>query len=145
MSVRQLIYVSELSPHVGPDCVRDILKESLARNPQMNVSGMLLYINGSFLQVLEGQPEDVEVLYGEKISSDPRHSHARVLLDSERDEPDFLQWSMGFAAITAHDMDAIAGMNDFFTQGHCLTEIESDQTMQILSAFRDGKWRAQLS
>lgn len=144
MSLRQIIYVSALSDTQGPSCVSDILRESTANNSAIHVSGMLLYVNGSFLQVLEGAHNTLDNLYA-KICADPRHTNAIKVLDLEIAERQFQEWSMGHAEVSAIELDRVSGKNDFFSKGHCLTELDSGIVRRVLTEFRQGKWRQRLT
>jgi len=144
MSLRQLIYVSALSPHAEPACVVDILRVSASRNALNHITGMLLYAQGSFLQVLEGDPLTLSKLYL-KICNDPRHTQALKLVEFEIDEREFGQWSMGMARVSVDELQQLDGMNDFFAQGRCLTDLSEGVARRILAEFRDGKWRERLS
>lgn len=142
--VTQLVYMSALAGNQDPSCIPDILKESVANNKAHHITGILLYINGSFLQVLEGLPKQVGDLY-EKICTDPRHKHAVKVLEVEAPAREFSEWSMGYAAIEAQELDIVVGINDFFTTGHCLTELRHSAVLMILQKFRDGRWRRRLA
>jgi hypothetical protein len=48
--------------------LKQILRKSQANNAVNNLSGMLLYSDGSFVQVLEGSAEDVDTTYFKIIS-----------------------------------------------------------------------------
>ena len=77
--------------------MRDILQTARDNNDDLNVCGMLCYENRYFLQALEGDREVVNELYLD-ISDDPRHDEVTIISYSERDEPTFKQWKMGYAA-----------------------------------------------
>lgn len=144
MSIKQLIYVSALSKSQDPSCLAEILRQSIRNNAANNITGMLLYINGSFLQVLEGEPETLEPLYV-KICADPRHTGAVKVLDIEVEERQFSEWSMGHATLSGGELDRLSGKNDFFTRGHCLTELDSGIARRVLTQFREGLWRRRIS
>ncbi len=144
MSLRQLIYVSALAQHADPSCVGDILRVSASNNALNHVTGMLLYAQGSFLQVLEGEPLTLAKLY-HKICNDPRHTQALKLIETEISERQFGQWSMGMGNVSVDELQRVDGMNDFFAQGHCLTDISEGVARRILAEFREGKWRERLS
>lgn len=144
VSLRQIIYVSLLSESQDPSCISDILRESQSNNADNHVTGMLLYVNGSFLQVLEGNRETLQKLYT-KICADPRHSSAVKILDHESPERDFPRWSMGHAEVTTAEIDKLSGLNDFFSRGHCLTELDEGIVRRVLTEFRQGQWRNRLT
>jgi len=54
MKLIQLIYVSAATNRFNPAELRELLRLARLKNQQLDVTGMLLYHEGSFLQVLEG-------------------------------------------------------------------------------------------
>jgi hypothetical protein len=102
--MRQLLYISNTSRNFPDDQLELILEQSRRNNPLQNVTGLLLYLDGAFLQVLEGPAENVQKIY-EKICTDKRHWNTLVMLD--RDAPRaFADWSMGFERLPAHNEQA---------------------------------------
>jgi hypothetical protein len=79
--------------------VQKILHESRANNLRLDVTGMLLMIDNTFLQILEGDRPVVQELY-RKISLDDRHKDVIRILEGDKDERDFEQWSMGFKSLS---------------------------------------------
>lgn len=93
----QLTYASESNvgldiKGVNPEVGR-ILAKSKNNNAQLKVGGVLYYADGYFFQVLEGEKETVQRLY-EKLSTDNRHSHVKVLKEGYIEEAQFNNWSM---------------------------------------------------
>lgn len=64
-----------------------------ARNRQMNVTGMLLYEDGCFLQTLEGPPEKLDALWS-SIKEDGRHDHIEVLSEHIAPARLFSDWDL---------------------------------------------------
>jgi hypothetical protein len=98
----QLVYVSSARTGLREDDLHDILCHARQTNKAMGISGMLVYLDGYFLQVLEGRPERVRALYA-RIAADPRHGGARVLIESDIAERAFPDWSMGFRHASRDD------------------------------------------
>lgn len=67
-------------------------------NRQHQLTGMLLYKNGAFLQLLEGPIGELEALYA-RIEKDPRHRSVSIILCGEA-ERQFENWSMAFENLT---------------------------------------------
>lgn len=112
-----LVYSSVAANPLSEDDLRDILQTSQLLNADLNITGMLLYCNNKFLQVLEGRREDVHNLYY-KISRDIRHSDLNVLLEGTIASRNFKDWSMGFKSIDIASAQEISGYEDidqFFT------------------------------
>ena len=146
-TVFQLIYASAATRELEPAELEKILAAARRNNQPAGITGMLVYHEGSFLQVLEGDRELVEALY-EKIELDDRHTNAFILLRSEDAERCFERWSMGFSRPTEDQKREIPGLNDFLRVGFTKpapgqeTELESrgQTARKILLAFREGRW-----
>jgi hypothetical protein len=93
--MRQLVYVSAASGLFVPEDLNSILATARRVNPQHGVTGMLLYIDLGFLQVLEGPHDGVEYIY-QRILRDPRHTAQKILVDRADSERLFEGWTMGF-------------------------------------------------
>jgi hypothetical protein len=92
--MRQLLYVSNARRGFDQVELDSILMGARRNNVSHNVTGMLLYLDGAFMQVLEGQHEEVGSIY-RRILEDVRHWGAQILLDRECARS-FPNWSMGF-------------------------------------------------
>ncbi len=141
--MKQIVYVSALAPGVDASVVPDIVRVAAANNSRMQVSGILLYINGSFLQIIEGEAATLDALY-EKICADSRHVKQMKLGDSHIEHRQFPDWSMALADVSSADLDRIVRRNDFFARGHCFTELDESLARSVLAEFRSGMWRMKL-
>lgn len=106
--MRQLLYVSNASRDIAPLALDGILSASRANNILLGITGLLLHIDGGFLQILEGDEGAVHKLYT-RIAADPRHHEPRILLDREIATPAFGGCSMGFERPCLKDPET-AGM-----------------------------------
>lgn len=93
MHLIQLIYVSHLC--ADESVLASIHSHAVRNNTAHTLSGMLLYSNGRFLQVLEGERKDVHHTFG-YIKQDPRHDHVTLVSEKEIAEKSFSHWNMGF-------------------------------------------------
>lgn len=92
----QVVYTSSAIRRMEAEDLSQILREARERNERLDVTGMLLYNDGNFLQVLEADDEEtVRNLY-ERIKGDERHHMVITLMDQPADERDFSDWTMGF-------------------------------------------------
>src|SRR5450432_1257585 len=90
-----LVYASTATkPFTKPE-LRELLGKSERNNVKLGLTGMPLYKDGNFMQVLEGEKEVVMKL-ATTIEADTRHKGVIVLLQGEREQRDFPDWSMGF-------------------------------------------------
>ncbi|HVW75528.1 MAG TPA: BLUF domain-containing protein [Rhizomicrobium sp.] len=106
--MRQLLYVSTTLPDLTPAVLDEILTASRRNNAMMGITGLLLYIDGGFLQMLEGDERALRELHA-RISTDRRHWDLRLMLDREVGQRAFPGWSMGFERPCMDDPET-AGM-----------------------------------
>lgn len=108
--IHQVLYTSrETYPLRAEDLIR-LLLSARERNRSADVTGVLLYRQGRFMQLLEGSEAAVRPLYAH-IADDPRHGDIEVLLARPRDARLMHGWSMGYAdAPTADGREAFDGL-----------------------------------
>ncbi|MDX1559605.1 MAG: BLUF domain-containing protein [Marinobacter sp.] len=94
----RLIYFSSVSPDLQESDLDDILSESVIRNGQRGITGLLAYDQFNFMQVLEGEEEAVNKLYL-SITADPRHQDVRLILYEQIEERQFNDWAMALAKL----------------------------------------------
>jgi hypothetical protein len=139
-----LVYCSvAIRPFESSDIV-DLLTISRKNNEKFRITGMLLYIDETFFQVLEGDETILHDLY-KKIELDKRHTNVAKLIEEPIDKRTFSSWSMGYAKATRAELSTIPGLNDFFVRGSSFNELERGRAKVLLAAFREGKWRRRLS
>ncbi len=130
-----LIYTSYAIDPFDEGSLIDLLKEARENNRLVGITGMLLYVNGKFMQVLEGNRQTVRDLYSQ-IINDPRHKRVTTLLEGESPTRIFDRWSMGFKKLSDDDFKNLSGFQDtdeLFLKQH-LTE-ESSLVMVFLQLF----------
>lgn len=91
----QLCYVSNASEEVDSGVVEDILNFARAENRLVNITGLLLFNGKRFLQILEGDEENVTNVYN-RIKRDRRHSHVIKVASRRIAEREFGAWDMAF-------------------------------------------------
>lgn len=138
-----LVYASAATQEFEPKELLKILAKAGRHNLRNGITGMLLYAEGSFFQVLEGNGQKVHQLY-ERILLDPRHAQAIKLIEEPIERRAFSQWSMGLARFTRTELSKIPGLNDFFGQGSSFTGLGEGRAKTLLAAFREGRWRRRL-
>ena len=123
--------------------LESLLEECRRNNSKADITGLLLYQNGSFFQVLEGEHATVDALFN-KISLDNRHHQTKKIIFEPITTRSFAAWTMGFPKITSKELATIPGLSDFFHHGTSYTELGEGRAKSLLAAFKDGKWRASL-
>ena len=90
----------------------DLLKGSHVRNTRAGITGLLLFKNGHFMQLLEGDEAAVIALFS-KISRDPRHHHVIILWHGTVDQRDFADSAMAFHNLETEDLRGLPGYSEF--------------------------------
>lgn len=140
----QLTYSSVARHPFSREGLLALLEQSRRSNRLSSITGMLLYSDGSFFQVLEGESEAVDKLFN-TILHDSRHEQVTVIIKESIASRSFADWTMGYAEITPQDVDQILGTNDLFTSGNSLADLRHDRAKMLLEAFKEGRWRKKIS
>ncbi len=108
-------YVStETNPFSSANLV-ELLENARRVNSERNVTGLLLYREGSFFQILEGSEADVKRTFAE-IERDPRHHSVQILFDGATDEREFSDWQMGFMNLDDVEVETLIGFSNFLNR-----------------------------
>lgn len=134
-----LIYGSTaINNHMPSEELVAILEKARQTNATLNITGMLLYDDGNFLQVLEGEDEVVTSLYN-KICKDPRHIGIMLFVKKAIDKRHFDDWAMGFVDVKQLDVQSIPGYSHFLNDPEHLNKLEdATYAYSFLSVFRDN-------
>ncbi|WP_299437758.1 phosphate-starvation-inducible PsiE family protein [uncultured Rhodospira sp.] len=108
----QITYASTATTPMSTADLRDILTVSRRYNAAHGITGMLLYHEGTFLQVLEGEEPEVEALV-DRLSTDSRHTDVTILERKTVTEREYPDWSMGFKKLSSQDLSNIADLEGF--------------------------------
>lgn len=140
MNLVEVIYVSIATHSLFDWELRRILESAMRHNEEDQITGMLLYSKGSFMQVLEGEKSAVDAALV-KIASDPRHHKLQVIARAEITQRSFATWAMGFHGVTAADALSWPGFAPFFQEGFSAESISTKPgvALDILKAFAKGE------
>ncbi len=133
-----LTYVSTANSLFSTPDLIALLNTSRRNNEVRAVTGMLLYRNGNFMQVLEGTADAVEQAHA-KIGRDPRHTGLITLLHRPISERQFGGWSMGFRDLSDPALSAVHGYSDFLNTELTSAEFTSNpsRAQKLLLMFKE--------
>lgn len=136
----QLVYVSSAIKPFDNDELIALLTRAREKNARLNITGMLLYKGGNFMQVLEGEEAPVRALF-DVINADPRHRGTEVMLEEEIDQRVFGDWSMGFRNLADPEVQNLPGFSNFMTNPLTAQQFKQDPTgcMALLQFFGQGR------
>src|ERR1700760_4490612 len=95
--MKYIVYISTTSKILNESELTEMLKENYLNNRRANITGMLIYTEGSFIQVLEGSEDSLRRTYQE-IVQDSRQKNIIKLAEDNIVSPIFNDWSMAFKA-----------------------------------------------
>jgi hypothetical protein len=108
-----LIYISSATSWPTENNLKGLLEQARSRNLKQNITGLLLYNNATYMQVLEGSSEDVHKIY-DSICKDSRNTGIIKLVEKEIIQRDFPAWSMGFKDLESSLPEEFPGFVDVF-------------------------------
>ena len=145
MALTHIIYCSvSMKSNFSAAELEQLLAACRKNNAKLGVTGMLLFSDPWFFQILEGEQEDLESLY-DKIALDKRHNRIMKIIQEPIEGRDFGEWTMGRADLSLRELQRIPGLNDFFSRGTAWTELGEGRAKTLLQAFRSGQWRSKVS
>lgn len=139
MSLIELVYVSAADHAMTKEELVKVLEEARDNNQKINVTGMLLYRDGFFLQVLEGEREVVYALYAD-IAKDPRHHHVLTVEAADIQQRSFPNWTMGFKNLEDLSETEMVGFSKFLDEPFRPETFTNDpsRARRMLESFKEG-------
>ncbi len=107
-----LVYSSTALEPVCETALLARLPRYRAKNLRLAITGLLLYKQGEFMQVLEGEETDVRSLFA-TIQADPHHNRVQLLVSLDVPKRHFARWSMGFKNLDNIDAGTVPGYTPY--------------------------------
>lgn len=135
--VYHLCYLSTANDNLSLNDFKDILISAQARNEECGVTGILIYCNKHFFQILEGKKEDVVSIY-ENILVDYRHDNLIKLQEGYIPKRQFEKWSMAFKSYNC-ELQQLDNFNNESFYSHINTHLQDTNhvSLKILADFFD--------
>ena len=131
----QVIYSSQAVTPMSMTDLESILVDAREGNLRRGVTGALVFVDGVFLQILEGQKEAVQGLMN-SIARDSRHSALHVIDEAEIDQARFSAWRMAYLSSTPAQVSAWLGMEGTASLQELLEDLH--RTPHQASRVADG-------
>lgn len=107
-----ILYVSKAIEDLSNETIADISKVSSVNNARDEISGALLYMEGQFLQVLEGEEKILMQTY-QRIDADSRHSASNLLFYGPVESRSFKNWDMKYSSVDIEKFQQRTGLQSF--------------------------------
>ncbi len=133
-----LIYTSRSNGTMTIDQIDQIVAVARDRNQELKITGILLYKDNTFMQLLEGNPTNVKELFYGSIAKDERHKKVKVVTEDEVAERSFKNWFMAFEDLGNLEARDAKKFSPFLQDGFTmeLFSHEPREATNLLQKFR---------
>ncbi len=139
--IYRLMYTSTGRENLPDAELEHLLQGARRWNDTNGITGMLIYVEGHFLQIVEGARRDIEAV-AERIAADPRHCGIIRLIEGETERRAFSDWSMGFRRLGKSEGKRILGAVDLARQS-VRDSLPSDAPQELV-VFMESFYRSSL-
>lgn len=112
----ELLYTSEASWELSQKELLELLRQARNKNRQSEITGLLLYHKKEFMQLIEGEKEEILKLW-QTIKVDERHFFAKVIYHEPVDNRGFSEWNMAFKNLDGIVPSNLDGFSELFVEG----------------------------
>ncbi len=132
-----IVYLSYSKKELSESELNGFLASIRRRNEIQNITGLLLYKDGAFIQIIEGERDIILNLF-DSISSDSRHSNIVKLIEEPISKRAFPAWAMGFRKLDKQQNVLIPGFSDFMQNEHSKIDYKNcaEAVKHLLYSFR---------
>jgi hypothetical protein len=111
-----IAYVSFSRKKLSEMELDELLNEVRPKNFANGVTGLLLYNDEIFIQVIEGEAEIIESLYN-RLQTDNRHTNVVKILEEKINQRSFPEWSMGYQKLSKEESKELPGFTNVMSSG----------------------------
>lgn len=131
-----IIYISEATANLSEPALLTLLQQARAEHQHAQLTGLLVYREGRFLQIMEGPEAPLREFFS-RVASDPRHGKLELLADGPKPSPDFQQWHMSFACAMPQRCAQLPG---YLSVEELLAVAEDTSVRQLISEFLEASY-----
>jgi hypothetical protein len=124
MRLIRLIYISAATQPFNDEALAALLTQSRENNKKYDITGLLLYKNKTFIQLLEGEENQVFTLFN-IIKQDRRHTATIRIREEVITHRDFGQWYMGFQNLDHYKQEQLPAYVEILDNQVDETKIEA--------------------
>ncbi len=132
METYAICYVSTATKGIDRDKIHDLFNNSCQKNIAQSISGILLYNEGNFMQILEGTKSHLMTLF-QSIKKDSRHNDIITLLDKPIPYSLFKGYNSGFSTI--ENNEHIESLKDYLNLLEFVEDTNTSFVVSVLHRF----------
>lgn len=135
-----IIYNSTAACDITEADLSQIIGAAERNNKRDNITGMLIYHDGSFIQMLEGDKQgEVEATY-KRIAQDPRHHQPTMLFCGDTSKRHFPDWKMAIEVVDKPTFEKFQSYESLKEGNSFLSEIKDEHIgIKMLRYFYELK------
>jgi hypothetical protein len=137
-----VIYLSAASRDISEHDTVKFLNEARRANRRNDVSGMMLYLGGCFLLLLEGEAARLDAACAAIFSGE---REMRMILREPIAEREFPEWTMGFETVEPLEASRLLGEPLSFDSVSRLARISPGSAKTLLSIIGRRRWQSDRS
>jgi len=134
--LQRIVYASAASQAYAAPQLEQLVSKARERNGRAGISGMLIYHEQFFLQLIEGPGPALNSLFA-RLRADAGHHRIVLLLRERIVQRTFADSAMGFAQLTSADLAQMPGMADFVARRMTLQTLTPVRAVRLFNAFQD--------
>ncbi|TGV03147.1 BLUF domain-containing protein [Flavivirga rizhaonensis] len=96
--LKTICYISDSCQEESLNTLKNLFSKAKKNNLKFNITGILIYSNANFLQVLEGNETNVNDTF-KRISLDTRHRNLFKVIDINTQQRIFEDYNFGFTIV----------------------------------------------
>lgn len=96
--LKTICYISDSCHEESLNALKVLYSKARKNNSKYNITGILIYSNNNFLQVLEGDSESVDATF-KRISFDTRHKNIFKVINIDIQQRIFEDYNFGFTIV----------------------------------------------
>jgi Sensors of blue-light using FAD len=137
-----VIYLSAASPDMSEHDTVEFLNAARKANRQNDISGLMLYMSGCFLLLLEGEAAKIDIASNAIFSGERA---MRMILREPIAEREFPEWIMGFETVDPLEAGRLLGEPMVFNSASRVACIEPNSAKTLLSIIGRRRWQSDRS
>jgi hypothetical protein len=135
----ELLYTSEAVNDFNQQQMLELLNQARTNNQRRGVTGLLIYHKKEFMQLIEGEKEEILELW-RTIKVDKRHYASKAIYHGAINERGFSDWSIAFQNIDKLDISKLIGFSDILTKGfkNDLVAVNPSTTRNLMLSIKNN-------
>jgi Sensors of blue-light using FAD len=138
-SLVHCIYASTAVRPFNEAQLATLIQGARVKNESLGVTGILIYMSGRFLQILEGEATVVEQLYA-TIEHDQRHKEVTQIIFESIRAREFCDWSMSMIDLSGDKLRQLVLQADPTSGTLSISHLPNGRAKKLLLAFCEGRW-----